>query len=444
MNHVSVFEVLRAGPGPSSVQTLAPLNAARQFSHLLEADGVAREVAHIDIELYGGLACTGRESATGAAIVAGLSGDAPERCDAAVLRAHMAAVKAAGTLALNGRQHIAFDSGRDIAYRVDRAVEGVSNAMRFVARNAGGEVVAERSYYSIGDGEVVDPSHARQVRESPRVPYPFRSASALCDAGEVVGKKLAAIGLANETTFRSPGDVKTLLLAYGEVMREAVERGLHREDRLPGNRLRRAPAQAIALRAIDATAAQWCSVMAQAVAEENAAGGKVVAAPTSGSAGPVAALLTHWHGSKPLNAQTGTVEFLMTAGVVGALLRGMGLRQAGCQSAVGVASAMAAAGYASVMGATNAQMLHAAELALAPHLGLICDPEDGRIQQPCIGRNAAAAAHAHSSARSALARPQPALGLDSVVTAMIESGRAMSNRYKVASLGAVAINVSEC
>lgn len=442
--YVSVFEVLRSGPGPSSVQTFGPLSAAHQFAHLLEADGVARAAARIDVELYGGLACAGRESATGSAVIAGLAGDVPGQCDASTLQSRAASVKANGTLPINGRQPVAFDAERDIAYRVDRSVEGASNALRFVARDARGDILAERSYYSIGDGEIVDPAHARRVREIPRVPYPFLSATSLCDAGEVVGKKLAAIGFANETTLRSPGDVSSTLLAYGEVMREAVHRGLRRDDPLPGGRTRRAPTQAIALRAKEGTPAQWCSVMAQAVAEENAAGGRIVAAPTSGAAGPVAALLMHWRGAKPLTEETGTIEFLMTAGVVGALLRGMGLRQAGCQSVVGVASAMAAAGYASVLGATNAQMLHAAELALAPHLGQACDPEGGRVQQPCIGRNAAAAAHAHASAQTALARPRPVVGLDSVVAAMIESGRAMSSRFKEASPGIAAINVAEC
>ncbi len=441
---VSVFEVLRAGPGPSSVQTIGPLNAARQFAHLLEADGLARGAVRIDVELYGGLACGGRESATGAAIIAGLAGDAPERCDAAALKTRADTVRSQGTLPLNGRQPLGFDADRDIAYRVDRSIEGASNALRFVARGARGDVIAERAYFSIGDGEIVDPTQARAARESVRVPYPFASSAALCDAGEVVGKKLAAIGFANETTLRSPGDVRNTLAGYAGLMRESVRHGLASDAPLPGGRSRRAGAQAIALRNTSGTPAQWCSVMAQAVAEENAAGGIVVAAPTSGAAGPVAALLLHWRNAKPLDEDAGIVEFLMTAGVVGALLRTMGLRQAGCQSVVGVASAMAAAGYAAVLGATNAQMLHAAELALAPHLGQACDPDGGRIQQPCIARNAAAAAHAHASAQAALTRLRPGNGLDHVVAAMIESGRAMSSRYKEASLGAAAINVAEC
>ena len=319
--YVSVFEVLRAGPGPSSVQTFGPLAAARSFAHLLEAEGIAHAASRVDVELYGGLACAGRENGTGDAIIAGLSGDAPDQCDATQMRSRAVAVGSDGTLRLNGRQPVAFDAERDIAYRVDRSVEGASNAMRFVARGARGDVIAERSYYSIGDGEVVDPSHARRASENPRVPYPFISAAALHDAGEVVGKKFSAIGFANETVFRSPGDVRTALLGYGSVMRESARRGLRHDDVLPGGRTRRAPAQAIALRSTQGTPAQWCSVLAQAVAEENAAGGRVVAAPTSGYAGPVAALLVHWRNAKPLDEDAGTIDFLMTAGLVGALLR---------------------------------------------------------------------------------------------------------------------------
>lgn len=441
---VSVFEVLRAGPGPSSVQTFGPLAAARRFVHALEADGMARAAARIDVELYGGLACASRESATAEAIVAGLAGATPDSCDVATMRSRARAVRTTGTLPLNGRQPVSFDADRDIAFRVDRAIPGASNAMRFVARGARGDVLAERDYYSIGDGEIVDPAQHRRVREGPRVPYPFVTAAALIDAGDVVSKKLASIGFANETAFRSPGDVKAAMLAFGETMRASVHRGLAADTPLPGGRARRAPAQALALRNVDGTPAQWCSVMAQAVAEDSASGGRVVAAPTAGSAGPVAALLAHWRKARPLAEEVGTIEFLMTAGVVGALLRGMGLRQAGCQGVVGVASAMAAAGYAAVLGGTNAQMLYAAELALAPHLGQACDPDGGHIQQPCIGRNAAAAAHAHASAQAALAKPSPPRGLDSVVAAMIESGRAMSGRYKQASLGGAAINVTEC
>ncbi len=445
MGYVSVFEVLRAGPGPSSVQTIGPFQAARAFVHALEADGVARATARVDVELYGGLACTGRDSGTDRAIIAGLAGDSPDRSDANALQMRAATVQSSGTLPLNGRQPLAFDAQRDIAFRVDRSVEGASNAMRFVARSGRGDLIADRMFYSIGDGEIVDPAPIRHVRDAAvRVPYPFLTAAALHDTGEVVGKKLASVALANETVFRSPGDVKASLLAFGNLMRDAVDRGLATDDPLPGGRTRRAPAQAIALRSTQGTPAQWCSVLALAVAEENAAGGLVVAAPTNGSAGPVAALLTHWRGARPLAEETGIIEFLLTAGIVGAMLRSKGLRQAGCQSVVGVASAMAAAGYAAVLGATNAQMLHAAELALAPHLGLACDPSGGRIQQPCIPRNAAAAAHAQASAQSALARPNPVNGLDSLVDAMIESGRAMSSRYKQASLGGAGINVAEC
>jgi L-serine dehydratase len=441
--YTSVFEVLRAGPGPSSVQTQGPLVAAREFVHALEADGLGRATARIDTELYGGLACASRESATAEAIIAGLAGAAPADCDGAALRAAAATVKTTGTLALNGHQPIAFDAERDIAFRVDRTIAGASHALRFVARSARGEVLVERDYYSIGDGDVVTPTAALRVRETPRIPYPYESAAELGDSAEVVGKKIAAMGFANETTFRSPGEARQSLLGLGALMQECVQRGLATDAALPGGRSRRAPAQAIALRG-GGTPAQWCSVMAQAAAEENAAGGLVVAAPTAGSAGPVAALLTHWLKARPLAEESGTIEFLITAGMIGGLLRSMGLRQAGCQGVVGVASAMAAAGYAAVLGGSNGQVLYAAELALAPHLGQACDPDGGRIQQPCIARNAAAAAHAHASAQAALARQHPRNGLDNVIAAMIDSARGMAGRYKAVSLGGNAINVTEC
>ncbi len=442
--YVSVFEVLRPGPGPSSVQTAGPLAAARRFVHAIDADGALRNTARIGVELYGGLACAGRDGTLSQAIVAGLSGETPQRADAASMARIDARVRSERKLVLGERHAVEFDSDRDIAFRIDRSVAGASHALRFVARGPRGELLAERDYCSIGDGEIVDLSARVRARETPRVPYPHVSARALLDSGDVVGKKLAAIALANESMFRSPGDIRAALLEAGEAMRESVRRGLASEGPLPGGRGRRAPAQAIALRSAEATPAQWCAAMAQAVGEENAAGGHVVAAPTSGSAGPAAALLVHWLNARPLAEREGIVEYLLTAGSVGALMRAMGLRQAGCQSVVGVASAMAAAGYASLLGATNAQSLHAAELALAPHLGLACDPDGGRIQQPCIARNAAGAAHAYASARTALARPAPTVNLDAVVSAMIESGRAMSARYKEASLGAAAINVVEC
>jgi L-serine dehydratase len=227
-------------------------------------------------------------------------------------------------------------------------------------------------------------------------------------------------------------------------MRASIERGLSTDGTLPGGRVRRAPAHADALRAAQASPAQWCAVFATAVAEENAAGGRVVAAPSNGAAGPVAALLTHFRETKPLNLEGRTVEFLLASAAVAGLLRASGLVQAGCQSEVGLAAAMAAAGYAAVLDGTNAQVLLAAELALEPHLGLACDPDGARIQQPCIERNATAAGRAITAAQNALRQHAPRNTLDALTRSMIDRGRHMAGRYKESSLGGIAVNVADC
>ncbi|MBS0319955.1 MAG: L-serine ammonia-lyase, iron-sulfur-dependent, subunit alpha [Proteobacteria bacterium] len=444
MAHVSVFDVLRPGPGPSSAQTIGPFEAARRFTHALAADGLVGNTVRVHVELYGALACNGRANRTAEAIIAGLAGHRPEAADAGTLDLAYATVGGANRLPLGGKRQIGFDVDRDIAWRVDRALPGASNALRLIARDSSGGILAERYFLSIGDGEVVEAAEARLAREAPRLPYLYTNARALLDVAAVAGKHLAGIGLANEAVFRSPGDIRRDLAARGDLMLRSVVRGLSAVAELPGGTLRRAPAQAEALRGSPASPAQWCAVYAQAVAEENAAGGAVVAAPTQGAAGPVAALLAHWRNAGPLEADEGTLDYLLTAGVVGGLLRTLGLRQAGCQGVVGVASAMAAAGYAALLGATNAQVLLAAELALAPHLGQACDPTDGRTQKPCIARNAAAAAQAHVAAHTALARQNPVVGLDNVALAMIESARSMATRYKDASPAGAALNVTEC
>jgi L-serine dehydratase len=208
--------------------------------------------------------------------------------------------------------------------------------------------------------------------------------------------------------------------------------------------MRTAPGRARAMRTHALVTAQTVAVYATAVAEENAAGGRVASAPSSGSAGPVAALLRLWRDSKPIQQEDGAIDFLLAGAAIGGMLRSAGIRQVGCQSEIGVAAAMAAAGYAAVLNGSNAQILYAAERALEPHLGLACDPEGARIQDPCIGRNALAASRAHDAALAAVRLPSPRNGLDLLVRSIIESGRGMAGRYKTASIGGVAVNVAEC
>jgi L-serine dehydratase len=242
----------------------------------------------------------------------------------------------------------------------------------------------------------------------------------------------------------SPGEVRTGLLLVAQSMRSAIERGLTTEGVLPGGTRRTAPSWAEALQATDAPPAQQCAVYATAMAEENAAGGRVVAAPSSGAAGPVAALLQHWRDSGPLQQDDHAIDFLLAGAAVGGLLRCAGVTQVGCQGEVGVAAAMAAAGYATVLGGSNAQVLHAAERALEPHLGLACDPAGGRIEDPCIERNAMAATWAYNAAVAAVRTPVSRVGLDMLARSVVESGRAMTTRPKSTSIGGLAVNVVEC
>jgi L-serine dehydratase len=275
----------------------------------------------------------------------------------------------------------------------------------------------------------------------------FATAEELLALGNAHGKKIAEMARTNELALRSPGEVRAGLLLVAASMRNAVERGLATDDVLPGGhrRARRAATQAAALSGTDPGLPAWAAVYATAVAEENAAGGRVVGAPSNGSAGPVAAVLHQWRSAHALAGDDGSVTFLLAAAAVGQLLRANGLKDAGCQGEVGVASAMAAAGLAAVNSASNRQTLYAAERALEPFMGLACDPQGGLVQDPCIARNAAAAARAVESAQMALRLPDPPrIGLDNAVRAMVEKGHAMASRYKESSLGGLAVNVVDC
>ena len=442
--YLNVAATYRIGPGPSSSQTVGPLEAARRFGHELAADGLVARTARVHVELFGGLAGVGRELGAQRAVVAGLAGIPTASCDAALLARCTSDADHDGAIALAGRHRIGFQPARDIVFRVDQALAYDGNALGFTAFDASGEAIFSQVYFSPGDGIVVTRDERGGRRGPARVPYPFATADQLFDAGRDYGKRIADLALANECVVQSPAEVRGTLVRVADAMRASIERGLAVDGTLPGGRVRRAPAHADALRAAQASPAQWCAVFATAVAEENAAGGRVVAAPSNGAAGPVAALLTHYREGRPLDANERSLEFLLAAAAIGGVLRASGLVQAGCQSEVGVAAAMAAAGYAAAMGGSNAQVLNAAELALEPHLGLACDPEGARIQQPCIERNATAAARAVTAAQNAMRQPAPRTALDALTRSMVDRGRGMAGRFKQASLGGITVNVADC
>jgi len=442
--YVSAFELLRVGPGPSSSYTVAPQRAALRFVDDLTTDGLLPMTTRIEAELYGGLAFNGRAHGSDKAVIAGLAGLPPGRCDSAALASCLSRAETERWLLVGGRRRIRFDPAHDVRLVVNRSLAFDGNALRFLARNSRGEILVSRVYFSTGSGAVLAEEDVGDAPRMPRVPYPYATADELLAACHAHAKRIPDLVRANECAMHSPGEVRAGLLDVAQAMRSAIERGLTTEGVLPGGSRRTAPSWADALRATDATPAQLCAVYATAIAEENAAGGRVVAAPSSGAAGPVAALLQHWRDSGPLRQDDGAIDFLLAGAAVGGLLRCAGVTQVGCQGEVGVAAAMAAAGYATALGGSNAQVLHAAERALEPHLGLACDPGGGRIEDPCIERNAMAATRAYDAAVAAVRMPVSRVGLDVLARSVVESGRRMTTRPKSSSIGGLAVNVVEC
>lgn len=446
---VSAFELFRIGPGPSSTHVVGPHRAAQRFVHEVAADGLLPDVHRIEIELFGGLAFAGRERGTDSAIIAGLTGLLVERCDSAALVQCAARVDREGFLLLANGPRIAFTADRDLRFVVDRAIAFDGNAMRFVAHNRYGEVIASRVFFSTGHGHVVGDGD-RATEAHPRLPHAYASAEAMLAASASQRKRIVDMARANECVRFSPDEVRSGLMRIGAAMRAALDRGLVTDGILPSGNRRTAPSLSAALgeaksAATGSTAlAQRASMYATAVAEESAAGGRVVAAPSAGSAGPVAALLQIWSESAPLRYDDGVVKFLLVGSAVGGMLRAAGVAQVGCQSEIGVASAMAAAGYAAALGASDMQIVYAADLALRPHLGLTCDPAGGRIEDPCIERNALAASHAFKAAHAAVRAPSPRNGIDATARSIVASGRTMASRYKTTSLAGVAVNMAEC
>lgn len=447
---VSAFELFRIGPGPSSVHVVGPHRAAQRFLHEIAADGVLSGVQRVEVELYGGLAFNGRDRGTDRAIIAGLTGLSSTHCDGAALARCAADVESDGHLPLAGGPRVAFVAGRDLHFVINRAVASDGNAMRFIARDRHDGVVATRVYFSIGNGQVRSETDRPSTAHT-RLPHAHASAEAMLEACASQGKRIPDLARANECVRLSPGEVRAGLLDIAAVMRAALIRGLTTDGLLPSGNRRTAPSWSLAM--MDGGAgpagsnnapAQRAAVYATAVAEESAAGGRVVAAPSAGAVGPVAALLQLWNDSAPLRHDDGVVEFLLAGAAIGGMLRAAGLHHAGCQSEVGVAAAMAAAGYAGVLGGSNAQVMHAAELALRPHLGLTCDPAGGRIEEPCIERNAVAASRAAQAALEAVRTPAPRNGIDATIRAMVASGQRMASRPKATSLAGVAVSLAEC
>jgi L-serine dehydratase len=452
---ISVLELFKIGIGPSSSHTVGPMKAARRFARA--AADASPAVGRVAVRLCGSLAFTGKGHGTDVAVVLGLAGEEPERIDPDAVPAKLDRIRSAGRLALAGGREIAFDESRDIVFDLEERMPLHPNGMRFGAFAAGGEEILAREFYSIGGGFVVTPETFGAPPPAETAPYPFASAAELLALARRHALTIAEIVMANERARRDEGVVRDHLRGVVAAMRACIDRGCRQEGILPGPlkvrrraaRLKRSLEQDRGRNAAHPTEAlDWLNMFAIAVNEENAAGGRVVTAPTNGAAGVIPAVMEYYRRYYADDSEASAVNFLLTAGAVGILAKtnaSISGAEVDCQGEVGVASAMAAAGLTALLGGTPEQAENAAEIALEHHLGMTCDPVAGLVQVPCIERNAMGAVKAVNAAGLALKGDGThCISLDAAIKTMWETGRDMSTKYKETSQGGLAAVAVEC
>ncbi len=453
----SVLDIFKIGIGPSSSHTMGPMLAARQFVLALADQGLLERTTEVFAQLYGSLALTGVGHCTDRAILLGLEGHDPAGLDPAIVEPTIRRIRDSGRLQVAGRHEIAFDEPMNLLFHRDQILPGHSNGMRFAARDAAGETLLAAEMYSIGGGAVIkageDPA-AALAADARALPYPFDSSAELLALCHEHGLDIHELTLANECALRPRAEVEGALAAVWQVMQDCVQRGFSASGLLPGSLKvrRRAPRMERMLesesKAGRADAMEWVNAWALAVNEENAAGGKVVTAPTNGAAGIVPAVLHYYtrlcHGAD----DAGVRRFLLTAGAIGLLYKrnaSISGAEMGCQGEVGVACSMAAAGLVAALNGTSSQAENAAEIGMEHNLGLTCDPVAGLVQIPCIERNAMGAVKAINAARLALRGDgSHKVSLDQVIATMRQTGHDMASIYKETSRGGLAVNVPEC
>jgi L-serine dehydratase len=455
---ISVFDLFKIGIGPSSSHTVGPMRAAGLFARSLSDDGLLADVAGIRAELFGSLGATGHGHGSVKAIVLGLSGEVPDQVDPAAAQPMVDAVRATGVLPLPGTSGIGFAVDDDVILHRRKRLPFHPNAMLFTAVDAAGAQVSVRTYYSIGGGFVLGEDEAGQpaiVADANPVPYPFSTGAELLAHCTATGLPISGIMLANELTRRDEGEIRDGLLRIWAVMQECVARGCAAGGVLPGGLKvrRRAPGMRETLERAGAAAdplqaMEWITAWALAVNEENAAGGRVVTAPTNGAAGIIPAVLHYYVKFVPGADDDGVVRFLLTAGAIGVLFKenaSISGAEVGCQGEVGSACSMASGGLAEVLGGSPEQAENAAEIGMEHNLGLTCDPVGGLVQIPCIERNAIASVKAVTAARMAVRGDgEHKVSLDKVIKTMRETGADMKDKYKETARGGLALNVVEC
>jgi len=461
---VSVFDLFKIGIGPSSSHTVGPMRAARLFALRLAHDGLLPSTARVHSQLYGSLGATGKGHGSDKAVLLGLAGHEPDRVDPEAIPLLLDAMRQSRRMVLLGQQVIGFDEATDLVFHRRETLPFHANGMRFTAFDAAGAELASKTYYSVGGGFVVseevaaDGSRQKAIAPDTTVlPHPFHSGAELLVLARQQQCSIAQIMRRNERHWRSDAEIDTGLQLLWRTMQDCVTRGCRTEGVLPGGFKvkRRAAALYRSLTANPEAALRdplqvmdWVNLYALAVNEENAAGGRVVTAPTNGAAGIVPAVLHYYTRFVPTASEAGVTDFLLTAAAIGILYKenaSISGAEVGCQGEVGVACSMAAGALAAVMGGTPEQVENAAEIGMEHHLGLTCDPVGGLVQIPCIERNAIAAVKAINASRMALRGDGTHhVSLDQVIKTMRETGADMMTKYKETARGGLAVNIIEC
>ncbi|HEY5805622.1 MAG TPA: L-serine ammonia-lyase [Lysobacter sp.] len=463
---VSSFDLFKIGIGPSSSHTVGPMRAAARFVQrwLVEGGngdgGDLLRTARIRAEVFGSLALTGRGHGTDKAVLMGLEGHLPNKIDPDTIPPALERIRNSKRIHLHGQHEIGFDEKHDLIMNKRQKLPFHTNGMRFTAFDADGNVIATRDYYSVGGGFVVNQDEAaedRIVADETEQPYPFRSGDELLAQARDSGLSIAQMMYANEQVWRTPEEIDAGFDDIWEAMQACVSRGIRAHGTLPGGLhvSRRAPmlhaeltSRPEAAMRDPLTTLDWVNLYALAVNEENAAGGRVVTAPTNGAAGIIPSVLHYYDRFCPGSNIQGVRTFLLTAAAVGILYKenaSISGAEVGCQGEVGVACSMAAAGLTAAIGGSSSQIENAAEIGMEHNLGLTCDPIGGLVQIPCIERNAMGAVKAINASRMAMRGDgKHKVSLDKVIKTMRDTGRDMQDKYKETSRGGLAVNVIEC
>ncbi|WP_431024186.1 L-serine ammonia-lyase [Halomonas sp. H5] len=457
---ISVFDLFKIGVGPSSSHTVGPMRAAYDFVESLRAQDLLERVARVEVQLYGSLSATGIGHGTDRAVIMGLMGERPDRIDPKIISPCIEELLESQSLLLDGRLAIPFLWPRDMQL-LEENLPHHPNAMRLIAHGHSDELY-RNTYYSVGGGFVIDEAQAQQGdldTDTTSLPYDFNSAAELMALCRMHDMRISELMLENEKAWRSEQEIRDGLWTIWQAMCDCIDTGFAHEGVLPGglNVKRRAAALHRRLVAVEGShsliastfsAMDWVNVFALAVNEENAAGGRMVTAPTNGAAGIIPAVLSYYMKFQPGASERDVVDFLLAAGAVGILCKknaSISGAEVGCQGEVGSACAMAAAGLAEVMGGSVGQVENAAEIGLEHNLGLTCDPVGGLVQVPCIERNAIASVKAINAAQMALRGDgEHFISLDKAIRTMRDTGRDMQDKYKETSRGGLAVNAIEC